>query len=147
MTVFRNNAEPSPMPEANSQLQQTAELTEPQPAPGTKVASWTGADAGLSQSLADLRKGYLDAAKVQSDASRDATLARAAADAQIAGNIPRPSVEVTNAPELADRWGYSVGDASAISSTDPIWKMPLDHLRTNLQLVQQMHAAVKQMNR
>jgi hypothetical protein len=142
MTVFRNNAEPDPMPATTAQLdQQAAELAGKQPGP--RVAFATGQDAGLSQSLADLRKGYENAAKVQSEAGQQAALNRAMVDAQIDENTPHPSVNfVDHRPEQ-----YVTGDSRQVPSSDPVWKMPLDHLRTNLELTQDMYQAVDRLSK
>jgi hypothetical protein len=139
VSVFRNNSEPDPMPAANAQL--AAEPGEKQP--GSKTAFATGQDAGLSQSLADLRKGYQDAARVQSDADQQATLNRAMADAKIDANVPRTSVQfIDHRPEQ-----YIAGDSSQVPSSDPSWRIPLDHLRENLQLTEATFGAVDRLTK
>jgi len=141
VSVFRNNnSESDPMPAATAQLEQSAELAG---RPRSKAATFTGQDAGLSQSLADLRKGYENAAHVQTEESRQHAINRALVDAQIDANVPRTSVNfVDHRPEQ-----YVTGDSSQVPSSDPAWKMPLDHLRTNLELTQGMYQAVDRLTK
>ena len=63
MTVFRNENEPDPMPATASQLADSANLAKPE----VPKTIFTGQDVALSQSLADLRKGYADAAKFRAN--------------------------------------------------------------------------------
>src|SRR6266542_5278188 len=86
MTVFRANSEIDPMPATTAQIdQQAAQLAGKQAGPR---ATFTGQDAGLSQSLNHLRNGYVNAAKVQSEQNQQAAIQRASVDSQIAANTP-----------------------------------------------------------
>src|SRR5260370_24020826 len=140
MTVFRGNSEADPMPATAAQISQQADLSGKRP--GQKVAALTGKDAGLSQSLADLRKGYANAATFQSEQDQQAAMQRASVDAQISANTPAPGVEFFgHRPEQ-----YQTGDASQVPSSDPLWKMPTADLRTNLQLIDAVNKATEKAN-
>ncbi len=82
MTVFRGNSEADPMPGSEEQINRQA-LSIKRLTP-TVISS--GPDAGLRQSLADLRKGYEDASKFQSEQDQQAAMQRASVDAQISAN-------------------------------------------------------------
>jgi hypothetical protein len=142
LTVFRNNSESDPMPATTAQLDQQAQELAGKP-PGSKTALATGQDAGLSQSLADLRKGYADAAHVQTEESRQHAINRAMVDGKIDANIPRTSVQFIG--PRTDH--YIAGDSTQVPSNDPVWKMPLDHLRTNLELTEGMYQAVDRLTK
>src|SRR6266852_4625270 len=138
MTVFRGNSEADPMPGSEEQINRQA-LSIKRLTP-TVISS--GPDAGLRQSLADLRKGYDNAAKFQSEQDQQAAMQRASVDAQISANTPALGVEfVGHRPEQ-----YQTGDASQIPSSDPLWKMPTADLRTNLQLIDAVNKATEKAN-
>ncbi len=140
MTVFRANSEIDPMPATTAQIdQQAAQLAGKQAGPR---ATFTGQDAGLSQSLNHLRNGYVNAAKVQSEQNQQAAIQRASVDSQIAANTPATGVEfIGHRPEQ-----YEAGDSSRIPTTDPVWKMPIDHLRTNIQLFGETNSAIEKLS-
>src|SRR5260370_21997378 len=101
------------MPGSEEQIHRQA-LSMKRPPP-TVIPS--GPDAGLRQSLADLRKGYENAAKFQSEQDQQAAIQRASVDAQIAANTPAPGVEfIGHRPEQ-----YQTGDPSQVPSSDPLW--------------------------
>ncbi len=135
MTVWRRNAEPDPGPATIAQIDQSSELAGKRPGPR---AILTGQDAGLSQSLADLRDGYRNAAKIQSDQDQQAAIQRTNVAAQIKENVPTPGVNfVGHGSEQ-----YETGDSSQVPSSDPMWQMPVEHLQTNLQLLEETTRAI-----
>src|SRR5712692_2793325 len=138
MTVFRGNSEADPMPGSEEQINRQA-LSIKRLTP-TVISS--GPDAGLRQSLADLRKGYDNAAKFQNEQDQQAAMQRASVDAQISANTPAPGVEFFgHRPEQ-----YQTGDASQIPSRDPMWEMPIADLRKNLQLIEKVEQATATAN-
>lgn len=128
MTVFRSDREADPMPAANEQIAGQGCVLR------TK-AIFTGQDAGLSQSIADLRKGYADATKIQSDGDREAAIHLANVNAQIDANVPAMGCEFIGHPP--DQ--YEAGDSSKIPSSDPAWTIPTAKLRENLELTQALY--------
>src|SRR6266567_7940633 len=139
MTVWRRNAEPDPGPATIAQIDQSSELAGKRPGPR---AILTGQDAGLSQSLADLRDGYRNAAKIQSDQDQQAAIQRTNVAAQIKENVPTPGVNfVGHGSEQ-----YETGDSSQVPSSDPMWQMPVEHLQTNLQLLEETNRAIEKVS-
>lgn len=139
MTVFRSDLEPDPTPGAVNQITESGELAKPELAKTT----FTGQDAGLAQSLADLRQGYERAAKIQSEGDRQAAIQRAMVDAKIKENTPSTAVEfIGHKPEQ-----YQAGDSSLIPSSDPAWSIPTEKLRENLTLAEQLYGRSGALNK